>query len=159
MSPTDAGPPLASINPATGELLQSFEPFDANEVEARLAIAARAASEWATSSFVERARLLITVAELLEGELPDIAHVVTTEMGKPFAQAKGEAAKCASAFRWFAEHGESFLTDEEVPVDASLGLVTYHHSDRCSLSCRGTFLCGRWRGLPPQPSWPAMSGC
>jgi succinate-semialdehyde dehydrogenase/glutarate-semialdehyde dehydrogenase len=125
MSPTDAGPPLASINPATGELLQSFEPFDANEVEARLAIAARAASEWATSSFVERARLLITVAELLEGELPDIAHVVTTEMGKPFAQAKGEAAKCASAFRWFAEHGESFLTDEEVLVDASLGLVTY----------------------------------
>jgi len=125
MSPTDAGPPLASINPATGELLQSFEPFDADEVEARLAIAARAASEWAATSFVERARLLITVAELLEGELPDIAHVVTTEMGKPFAQAKGEVAKCASAFRWFAEHGESFLTDEELPVDASLGLVTY----------------------------------
>ena len=65
------------------------------------------------------------MAELLEGELPDIANVVTTEMGKPFAQAKAEAAKCASAFRWFAEHAEALLTDEEVAVDASLGLITY----------------------------------
>jgi succinate-semialdehyde dehydrogenase / glutarate-semialdehyde dehydrogenase len=125
MTPTDAGPPLASVNPATGELLQSFEPFDAAEVETRLALAAEVAPQWAATSFADRARLLITVAELLEGELPDIAHLVTTEMGKPFAQAKGEVAKCANAFRWFAAHGESFLTDEEMPVDATLGLVTY----------------------------------
>jgi succinate-semialdehyde dehydrogenase/glutarate-semialdehyde dehydrogenase len=125
MPPNDAGPPLASVNPATGELLQSFEPFDAAEVETRLALAAEVAPQWAATSFADRARLLITVAELLEGELPDIAHLVTTEMGKPFAQAKGEVAKCANAFRWFAAHGESFLTDEEMPVDASLGLVTY----------------------------------
>ena len=65
------------------------------------------------------------MAELLEGELPDIAHVVTTEMGKPFAQAKAEAAKCATGFRWFADNAEELLTDQEVPVDASLGLVTY----------------------------------
>ena len=65
------------------------------------------------------------MAELLEGELPDIAHLVTTEMGKPFAQAKGEVAKCASGFRWFAEHAERMLADQEVPVDASLGLITY----------------------------------
>ena len=65
------------------------------------------------------------MAELLEAELPDIAHLMTTEMGKPFAQAKGEVAKCASGFRWFAEHAERLLADEEVPVDASQGLVTY----------------------------------
>ncbi len=65
------------------------------------------------------------MAELLEAELPDIAQVMSTEMGKPFAQAKGEVAKCASAFRWFAEHGETLLADEEVPVNASLGLITY----------------------------------
>jgi succinate-semialdehyde dehydrogenase/glutarate-semialdehyde dehydrogenase len=125
MSPADAGPPIATINPATGELLESFEPYDANGVEKRLALAAQAVPIWAATSFEERARLLITVAELIEGELPDIATVVTTEMGKPFAQAKAEAAKCASGFRWFAEHAESMLTDEEVPVDASLGLITY----------------------------------
>ena len=46
-------------------------------------------------------------------------------MGKPFAQAKGEVAKCASGFRWFAEHAEACSLDEEVPVDASLGLIIY----------------------------------
>jgi succinate-semialdehyde dehydrogenase/glutarate-semialdehyde dehydrogenase len=125
VSPADAGPPIATINPATGQLLESFEPFDAAGVDARLAAAATAAPRWAQSSFDERSRLLVTVAELLEGELPDIAHQVTTEMGKPFAQAKAEVSKCASAFRWFAEHAERLLSDEEVPVDASLGLVTY----------------------------------
>jgi succinate-semialdehyde dehydrogenase/glutarate-semialdehyde dehydrogenase len=125
MSPADAGPPIATINPANGELIQSFEPYDAVGIESRLATSAAAAPTWARSSFAERSRLLITVAELLEAELPDIAHVVTTEMGKPFAQAKGEVAKCASGFRWFAEHAEGMLIDDEVPVDASLGLVTY----------------------------------
>jgi succinate-semialdehyde dehydrogenase/glutarate-semialdehyde dehydrogenase len=125
MSPVAAGPPIATVNPATGQLLQSFEPYDDAGVERRLAAAANAAPVWARSTFGERARLLITAAELLEGELPDIAHVVTTEMGKPFAQAKGEVAKCASGFRWFAEHAEDMLADQEVPVDASLGLITY----------------------------------
>jgi succinate-semialdehyde dehydrogenase/glutarate-semialdehyde dehydrogenase len=125
MSPADAGPPIATINPANGELLQSFEPYDAAGVEDRLRVTASAVPRWAKSTFAERSRLLITVAELIEGELPDIANVVTTEMGKPFAQAKAEAAKCASAFRWFAEHAEGLLSDEEVAVDASLGLITY----------------------------------
>ncbi len=125
MSPADSGPPIASVNPATGELLESFEPYDAVTVEDRVATASACAREWGRSSFTERSRLLVTVAELLEAELPDIARLVTTEMGKPFAQAKGEVAKCAVGFRWFAEHAEAFLTDREVPVDASLGLVTY----------------------------------
>jgi succinate-semialdehyde dehydrogenase/glutarate-semialdehyde dehydrogenase len=125
MSTVDPGPPIATVNPATGELLERFEPFDAEAVEQRLATAAAGAVRWAASTFEERSRLLVTVAELLEGELPDIAHVITTEMGKPFAQAKGEVAKCASGFRWFAEHAEAMLTDREVPVDASLGLITY----------------------------------
>jgi succinate-semialdehyde dehydrogenase/glutarate-semialdehyde dehydrogenase len=125
MSPADAGPPIATINPANGRLLESFEPYDAAGVETRLAAASHAATQWAQTTFADRSRLLTTAAELLEGELPAIAHVVTTEMGKPFAQAKGEVSKCASGLRWFAEHAEAMLTDEEVPVDASLGLVTY----------------------------------
>jgi succinate-semialdehyde dehydrogenase/glutarate-semialdehyde dehydrogenase len=125
MHAAPAGPPIATINPATGELLESFEPLDAAGVEARLTIAVAGAALWAQSSFAERSRLLVTAAELLEGEVPDIAQTVTLEMGKPFAQAKGEVAKCAHGFRWFAEHAEAMLCDREVQVDASLGLVTY----------------------------------
>jgi succinate-semialdehyde dehydrogenase/glutarate-semialdehyde dehydrogenase len=125
MTPVPSGPPLATVNPTTGETLQRFEPLDAAEVETRLAQAASAATIWASTPVGDRSRLLITVAELLEGELPDIAHVLTTEMGKPFAQAKGEAAKCASAFRWYAEHGPPFIADEEVPIEGARGLVRY----------------------------------
>src|SRR5271170_7681892 len=116
MSPADAGPPIASVNPVTGELLQSFEPFDSDAIEGCLATAAAGATMWASSRFADRSILLTTVAELLEGELPDIAHLVTTEMGKPFAQAKGEVGKCASAFRWFAEHAEQMLADQQLPL-------------------------------------------
>ena len=73
----------------------------------------------------DRSILLNTVAELLEGELPDIAHGVTTDMGKPFAQAKGEVAKCANTFRWFAEHGEALLADQEVLLGTSVGRIPY----------------------------------
>jgi succinate-semialdehyde dehydrogenase/glutarate-semialdehyde dehydrogenase len=125
MPAADSGPPIATVNPATGELLETFEAMDAAAVEARLATAAAGAATWATSTFTERSRLLVTAAELLEAEVPDIAQAITIEMGKPFAQAKGEVAKCAHGLRWFAEHAEQMLTDREVAVDASLGLVTY----------------------------------
>ncbi len=125
MTPADSGPPIASVNPTTGELIESFEPFDAAAVERRLATAEEAAARWASTSFAERSLLLVTVAELLEGELPDIAHLVTTEMGKPFAQAKGEVSKCAYGFRWFAEHGESLLAAEEVEVEHARARVIY----------------------------------
>jgi len=62
-----SGPPIASVNPATGELLESFEPLDAAALEARLATAAAGAERWAQSTFEERSRLLVTAAELLEG--------------------------------------------------------------------------------------------
>jgi succinate-semialdehyde dehydrogenase/glutarate-semialdehyde dehydrogenase len=125
MTSAPFGPPLATVNPTTGETLQRFEPFDAAEVENRLAAAASAATVWAATPVGDRSRLLITVAELLEGELPDIAHLLTTEMGKPFAQAKGEVAKCASAFRWYSEHGPAFIADEEVPIEGARGLIRY----------------------------------
>jgi succinate-semialdehyde dehydrogenase/glutarate-semialdehyde dehydrogenase len=125
VTPADAGPPIASVNPTTGELIESFEPFDAAAVERRLGNAEEAAVEWASTSFAERSVLLVTVAELFEAELPDLAHLLTTEMGKPFAQAKGEVAKCASAFRWFAEHAERLLADEEVHVERAEARVIY----------------------------------
>lgn len=94
-------------------------------METRLATAASAAASWGRTSFETRSRLLVTVAELFEGELPDIAHQVTTEMGKPFAQAKAEVAKCASTFRWFAANAEGLLADEEIPLDGARGRIAY----------------------------------
>ena len=116
---------IATVNPTTGETEKVFEPDSDEQVEAKLDLAERAFAAYRTTSFEERARLAIGAADLLEGELPDIARVLTTEMGKTFASAKGEVAKCASALRWFAAHAEALLAEEPVGTTASASSVRY----------------------------------
>ena len=117
--------PYATVNPATGEVEKTFATHTPLEVEQALAQAEAAFADYRRTSFGERARGLITVAELLEGELPDIARLLTTEMGKTFASAKGEVAKCAMTFRWFAEHAERLLADEMIETTATTSFVHY----------------------------------
>ncbi len=116
---------FATVNPATGKTEKTFDPLTPEEVEARLQRAADAFVAYRRTTFAERARHLITVAELFEGEIPEIARMVTTEMGKTFAAAKGEAAKCAMALRWFAAHSERLLADE--PIDSAAGRSYVHY--------------------------------
>jgi succinate-semialdehyde dehydrogenase / glutarate-semialdehyde dehydrogenase len=117
--------PYATTNPATGRVEQTFFDHTPEEVEERLATAAAAFRDYRRTSFGERARLMRSAADLLEGELPDVARVLSTEMGKTYASAKGEAAKSAMAMRWFAEHAEALLADEEVATEARRSLVRY----------------------------------
>ncbi len=117
--------PYATTNPATGRVEQTFPDHTPEEVEVRLAAAATAFDDYRRTSFAERARLMHAAADLLEGELPDVARVLTTEMGKTYASAKGEVAKSAMAMRWFAEHAEGLLADEEIATQARRSLVRY----------------------------------
>jgi succinate-semialdehyde dehydrogenase / glutarate-semialdehyde dehydrogenase len=116
---------FATINPATGRTEKTFPTLTPDEVEALLARASAAFAEYRTTSYAERARHLITTAELMEGEVPDIARVVTTEMGKTFAAARGEVSKCALGLRWFAEHAESLLADQPIATGATSSYVRY----------------------------------
>jgi succinate-semialdehyde dehydrogenase / glutarate-semialdehyde dehydrogenase len=111
--------PIATVNPATGETLRTFEPYDAGEIERRLALAENRFRSWKRSSFAERAELVTALADLLDAEAESIARVMTTEMGKTLDQAVAEARKCANGCRWFAEHAESLLADEEAPGTAA----------------------------------------
>jgi succinate-semialdehyde dehydrogenase/glutarate-semialdehyde dehydrogenase len=125
MTTSPADPPIATVNPTTGEVLETFEPLGPEAVEERLATAATTAAQWARTSADDRGRLLQTAADLLDGELPDVAHLLTTEMGKPFAQAKGEVAKCANALRWFADNGARLLAEEPVALGSGRGAVRF----------------------------------
>ncbi|MFF8846576.1 NADP-dependent succinic semialdehyde dehydrogenase [Streptomyces sp. NPDC015127] len=107
--------PIATVNPATGETLQTFDPFGADEIERRIQLASDAFARHRTTSFAERAGLLNRAADLLEGDQQDIARTMTTEMGKPLAAARAEAAKCAKAMRWYAARAEGLLADEHPP--------------------------------------------
>jgi succinate-semialdehyde dehydrogenase / glutarate-semialdehyde dehydrogenase len=116
---------IATVNPATEQTEATFDPYDESAVDERLDRAARTAAQWRKTSFAERARLMVGAAELLEGELPDVARLLTTEMGKTFAAAKGEVSKCALTMRYFAEHAETMLADEPVTTKASDSRVVY----------------------------------
>jgi succinate-semialdehyde dehydrogenase/glutarate-semialdehyde dehydrogenase len=117
--------PYATINPATGQTEKTFPVHTPAEVEAILQRAADTFADYRTTSYAERARHLINAADLFEGEAPDIARIVTTEMGKTFAAARGEASKCALGLRWFAEHSEALLADESIATGASRSYVHY----------------------------------
>ncbi|MEV8032414.1 NADP-dependent succinic semialdehyde dehydrogenase [Streptomyces sp. NPDC002742] len=112
--------PIATVNPANGETLKTYDALGAEEIERRLAAAEATFRTYRTSSFAERARLLHRAADLLDEDLEDIGRVMTTEMGKPVKQARAEAAKCAKAMRWYADHAEDLLADElAAPSDAA----------------------------------------
>jgi succinate-semialdehyde dehydrogenase/glutarate-semialdehyde dehydrogenase len=117
--------PFATVNPTTGQVEQEFDDHTPAEVEARLALAAATFTEFRRTSFAERARFMTAAAELLEGELPEVARVLTTEMGKTFGAARGEVAKCALAMRWYAEHAERLLADEPIETSAARSFVRY----------------------------------
>lgn len=116
---------IATVNPATGRTEQRFEPHDTAEIERRLDRASAAFAEHRATSFADRARWSRSAAELLEGEIPVLARLLTTEMGKTFASAKAEVAKCATAFRYYAEHAEALLADEPVPLSSGSGAIRY----------------------------------
>lgn len=105
---------FATTNPATGEVEKTFDAHTPDEVEERLARAARGFEAMRSMSFVDRARLMRSAADLLEGEVPDAGRILTTEMGKTFASAKAEVSKCALGLRWFADHAEELLADERI---------------------------------------------
>jgi succinate-semialdehyde dehydrogenase/glutarate-semialdehyde dehydrogenase len=106
---------IQTTNPATGEVLETFSPMAAAEVDAAVALAARTSASYRRTTFSQRAEWLCGAAALLDSELDDIARTMTTEMGKTLRSARAEASKCATAMRFYAEHAEAFLAD--VPLD------------------------------------------
>ncbi|WP_030992273.1 NADP-dependent succinic semialdehyde dehydrogenase [Streptomyces sp. NRRL S-1813] len=111
---------IATVNPATGETLKTFDALNAGEIEDHLVRADQAFQEHRNSSFAYRKERMLAAADLLDADQDGIARTMTTEMGKPLAQARAEAAKCAKTMRWYAEHAEALLADEPPdPADVS----------------------------------------
>jgi succinate-semialdehyde dehydrogenase/glutarate-semialdehyde dehydrogenase len=107
---------IATTNPATGEVLKTFEPMSPEQVEERIGRAHAGFRKLRSTSFADRAGWLNAAADILDAEVDAVATMMTTEMGKTFASAKAEVTKCAKACRFYAQHAEGFLADE--PADA-----------------------------------------
>jgi succinate-semialdehyde dehydrogenase / glutarate-semialdehyde dehydrogenase len=107
---------IASINPATGQTLKTYDELSEDDVERCLAAAAAAAASYRLTSFADRAAWLRRAADLLDAEQEQVAAMMTSEMGKTLVSARQEVAKCAKGCRYYAEHAAAFLADE--PADA-----------------------------------------
>ena len=116
---------IASINPATGELLTTFEPLSAAQIEQKLQLAISAYRVHRRTSFVDRAAKMMRAAEILEKEKDECARLMTLEMGKPIKAAVAEALKCATGCRFYAQNAERFLADEIVETGAKRSFIRY----------------------------------
>ncbi|MGA3351952.1 MAG: NADP-dependent succinic semialdehyde dehydrogenase [Acidimicrobiales bacterium] len=110
---------IATVNPATGETLRTFEPHDGAEIERRVALADSAFGSYRRTTFEERARLVRAMADVLETDQATIAEMMTIEMGKPIVQARAEVTKCVGVLRYYAEHAAAMVADEPVPGTAA----------------------------------------
>src|SRR5277367_5081319 len=116
---------IATVNPATGELVRSFEPLTAAEIEAKLRCEVETFPKFRKLSFAERAAMMNRAADILDSEKESLGRMMTLEMGKTLRSAVDEAAKCAWACRYYAENAERFLADEIVETTASKSYVRY----------------------------------
>ncbi len=117
--------PIATINPATGETLKTFEPLADAEILDKLERAEQAFEQYRKTSIKQRAQWLYTTAEILEQEKEQFGKLMTLEMGKLFKGAIAEVEKCASVCRYYAEHAAEFLADVPVSTDASHSFIRY----------------------------------
>ena len=116
---------IRSINPATGETLNSFDELSAQQIEETLTRAANAFRNSRRTSFADRSSMMLRVAEILEIEKNDFARLMTTEMGKPIKAAVQEVEKCAWVCRYYTENAERHLADQIVETNAAKSYVHF----------------------------------
>jgi succinate-semialdehyde dehydrogenase/glutarate-semialdehyde dehydrogenase len=116
---------IATINPATGEVVKTFQPLSEAEIEKKLQLAVSAFRKERKTSFAERARRMSCAAEILERDKEKFGRLMTLEMGKPLKAAIAEAEKCATGCRFYAQNAEKFLKDEVIETGAKKSFIRY----------------------------------
>ncbi len=116
---------IASVNPANGKVLKTFEALSDPQVDAKIGRAAGVFASFQRLPFTQRGRWMMNAAEILENEKEELGRLMTMEMGKPLRSAIEEAVKCAWACRYYAENAERFLADEVVETAATKSYIHY----------------------------------
>ena len=116
---------IASINPATGTVVQTFVAMDEQAIATRIDRAHQAFLTYRHTTFEQRAQWLRRLADLLEKDCEVLGEIATLEMGKTWAAATAEVRKCALVCRHYADHGAADLADEAVDTGASYSGIRY----------------------------------
>lgn len=105
-----------SINPTNGKTLASWPWATVTDVEQAIAQSDTAFRQWRSVPVEARAQKLRDLGAALRNRGEEMAQMITREMGKPIAQARGEVAKSAGLCDWYAEHGPAMLSTEATQV-------------------------------------------
>ena len=116
---------IQTLNPSTGELLQSFDELSNDDLESTLNQAHKAFLAWRRTSLEQRVGLMNAAADVLETNAPEYARLMATEMGKPVRQGRSEIEKSAGVCRYYAEHAPEFLEPEPIETEAHRSFVTF----------------------------------
>ena len=117
--------PIQSINPATEEVLNTFQPYNDAQIDSALSEARAAFLKWRDTSFAERSELFHKMANYLRDRKEHLGRLATLEMGKPISEAIAEIEKCAWNCDFYADNAEKFLADEPVASSATTSYVEF----------------------------------
>ncbi|NJO86388.1 MAG: aldehyde dehydrogenase family protein, partial [Synechococcaceae cyanobacterium RM1_1_27] len=116
---------IASTNPATGEVIQTFEPLTDTDLEQKVARAQRVFETYRRTLIPQRSRWMRQVSEILLERRQEYGSLITLEMGKTLKSAIAEVEKSASVCRFYADQAAEFLADRQVSTEASLSAIRY----------------------------------
>jgi len=116
---------IASINPASGEVMRTFEELSDSEIDRKLDLASSAFLRHRKTEFSDRAQKMRRAAEILDSEAEKWGRLMTQEMGKTLKSAIAEAKKCALGCRFYADRAQEFLSPESVPIENAKGYIYY----------------------------------
>lgn len=105
-----------STNPVTAEVTATFPEISDQDVETMVAQSTTAQKDWAATEPAERARLLRAVAQQYRDRSEELAMIITTEMGKPMTQSRGEVNLVASIYDYYADHLDEFLAPKPLTI-------------------------------------------
>jgi succinate-semialdehyde dehydrogenase / glutarate-semialdehyde dehydrogenase len=103
-----------SINPFDGTSHGKYPELSVKDLDSAVGTAAACYERWKKTTYAERAAVLLKVAALMRANVDALARPVTLEMGKLFAEAKGEVALSADIVEYYAQHGERFLAPQRL---------------------------------------------
>ena len=116
---------INSINPANGQVIQSYQPHTSEEVSKIIAGTHQAWEKWRETPYSFRSKLLLAAAKILRRRKEELAILMALEMGKPLQGGQAEIEKCADVCEYYAKNAEQFLKDEPVDTDASKSYVSF----------------------------------
>ena len=124
--PDAAAKKLQTVNPATGDPGNCYDPHSLSDALAAAKAAKAAFLDWRRASFTERSAVIRKAAEILRERKDEISRLMTEEMGKTIDDGRAEVEKCAFHCDWFADHAEKYLANEPVDIGGGEAFVTFN---------------------------------